>query len=361
MKVLFVTHQLAFNIFGGAEVQMLKTKEHLERLGVYVKLFDMWNDKIEDYDILHLFSPGLFPYESLSLVRTARKKGVKAVISPIFWFSYKCMSMSSIKKRVAFHKIFWPLTRNIHRRYYTLAKLFNEADVLLPNSSAEMKQLIILFRVNPSKFVIVPNGVDPSFKLGDPSLFEKTYGLRDFILYVGRIDLRKNVLGLIRAFRKLNLNTKLVIIGKITEKAYYAKCQKEANKNVIFIGPFKHDDPLLRSAYSASQVVVLPSFYETPGLAALEGALAGSNIVITREGGTRDYFGDHAWYVDPFDLNSIAKAIKEAYLAPKSQELPKIIEEKFTWKNAALKTLQAYELLCGRNTVKNPALNLRRE
>jgi len=345
VKVIFVTHQLAFNYFGGAEVQMLKTKEYLERLGVDVKLFDMWNDRIADYDILHLFNPNSFPIESLSLIRTAHKKGVKTVISPIFWFSYKYISMTSIKRRVAFHRIFWPLIRNVHRRYYTLAKLFNEADILLPNSSAEMKQLIRLFRVDPSKFVIVPNGVDPSFKLGDPSLFEKTYGLRDFILYVGRINFQKNVLGLIKAFRKSNLNTKLVIIGKVVDKAYFAKCRKEADKDVIFMGSFKHNDPLLRSAYCASKVVALPSFYETTGLVALEGGLAGSNIVITREGGTYDYFGDYAWYVDPFDVKSIVKALKEAYITPKNQELSKIIEKKFTWKNAALKTFQAYRAI----------------
>ena len=60
-----------------------------------------------------------------------------------------------------------------------------------------------------------------------------------------------------------------------------------------------HDDPLLASAYAAARVFALPSWFETPGLAALEAALAGCAVVITPFGCTREYFGDRVEYARP--------------------------------------------------------------
>ena len=55
MKILFFAYPSAFQAPGGGEVLLLKTKEALESKGIFVKLFDQWNDKLKDYDILHVF------------------------------------------------------------------------------------------------------------------------------------------------------------------------------------------------------------------------------------------------------------------------------------------------------------------
>jgi glycosyltransferase involved in cell wall biosynthesis len=99
----------------------------------------------------------------------------------------------------------------------------------------------------------------------------------------------------------------------------------------------------LASAYAACKVFVLPSLYETPGLSALEAALAGANICITKEGATREYFSDFAFYCDPHDINSIREAIFKAYEASKSDKLRDHILKNFTWNRAAKATLEAYE------------------
>jgi hypothetical protein len=84
IKVLFYTEPTAFQIFGGAEIQMLKTKEYLERTSshVKVKFFDMFNDKLDDYDILHCFH---LRSECLSLCKLAKEMGLKVVLSTIYW------------------------------------------------------------------------------------------------------------------------------------------------------------------------------------------------------------------------------------------------------------------------------------
>jgi len=341
MKVAFVTHQLAFNLFGGAEVQMLKTKEHLEELGVAVKFFDMWRDRIEDFDIIHIFGPASFPYEAYVFAVKSRERGVKVAVSPIFWLSRRYYMRQSFKRHLLYGLLF-PLARKA-MKIRMVEKVLRVADVVLPNSKAETEHLTRLFSLDKSKMTVVPNAADPKFKHADPSLFTEKYGLEDFILFVGRIEDRKNVLNLIRAFRKADLDTNLVLIGRPLDSGYFEMCKREADGRVVFLGQLKHEDPMLPSAYKACKVVALPSYYETPGLVALEGALAGANVTVTMEGSTREYFGDHAWYVDPYSLDNIAKNLIEAYEAPKNGLLSRIVEEKFTWEKAAQKTLQAYE------------------
>src|SRR3989344_5792525 len=81
--------------------------------------------------------------------------------------------------------------------------------------------------------------------------FVKKYGLKDFVLYVGRIDSRKNVLVLIKIMNKLNLP--LVIIGNSLphQIGYYNMCRRIAKKNVYFLGKINHESSLLESAYAA--------------------------------------------------------------------------------------------------------------
>jgi glycosyltransferase involved in cell wall biosynthesis len=105
---------------------------------------------------------------------------------------------------------------------------------------------------------------------------------------------------------------------------------------------------LLASAYSACDVFVLPSQYETPGISALEAALAGAKIVITPFGGTRDYFGNNAVYVDPTSVEDIAKGIQTALGKGKDAELREHIRKEFTWNKVGEKTKQAYEHVLGR-------------
>ena len=84
------------------------------------------------------------------------------------------------------------------------------------------------------------------------------------------------------------------------------------------------------------------SNFETPGLVALEAGLAGCNIVITNQGSTKEYFRNHAFYVNPSSITDLKKQLKIAFEQPKSSELKKIILENYTWDKVAEETLRAY-------------------
>ena len=77
-------------------------------------------------------------------------------------------------------------------------ELLGLADAILPNSRAEADQLVRLFGADPARIRVVPNGVEPRFADADPAIFRERMATGDFVLYVGRIEPRKNVLGLIR-------------------------------------------------------------------------------------------------------------------------------------------------------------------
>ena len=356
MKVLYITHQLAFNLFGGAEVQLLKTMDYINTNfeDISVKLYDMQQDKIEDFDIVHIFNPTGFPYESFRIASFAKQKNIKVVVSPIY-YEHSELDKSYHKKPILFFWNTFLLYRKILLKstlfqyvdpYRWLESLFKISDIILPNTQDELNSLYTRFiNIAENKCYVIPNGVDGQFETGDSSLFKKTYNLENFILFIGRIEPRKNIVRLIKAFRNSGLNTCLVIIGKIADQSYFEKCKLEANENVIFLPPINNDIGLLTSAYKAAKVVALPSFYETPGLVALEGGLAGANVVITEIGGTREYFGDYAWYINPIDENSIRMALISAYNTPKNSNLSKRIQDKYTWENVAKKTVQAYRLI----------------
>ena len=133
----------------------------------------------------------------------------------------------------------------------------------------------------------MPNGVLPSVGSASPEFFFRRCGTFPFVLSVGRIEPRKNTLGLIQAAGRLELP--LVIVGEAPPgfERYEVECRRAADDRAIWLGRLEHDDPLLASAYAAARVFALPSWFETPGLAALEAALAGCSVV------------DHALRVDP--------------------------------------------------------------
>ena len=62
----------------------------------------------------------------------------------------------------------------------------------------------------------------------------------------------------------------------------------------------------------------------------------------TDRGYTRDYFGDMAWYCDPYDNRSIRRAVEAAHAAPVCQKLRDHVLANFTWAHTAAETLKAY-------------------
>ena len=104
-----------------------------------------------------------------------------------------------------------------------------------------------------------------------------------------------------------------------------------------FLGELQGAD--LRNAYAAARTHALISFYETPGLASLEAAIAGNTIVASDRGSPREYFGDQAFYCQPIDLDSIKAALSQAYRTEPDPALKARVLRDFNWRKTAEATL----------------------
>ena len=342
IRVLFNTSPGAFKNTGGGEIQLLKTKEYLKEEGVRVEILGRMNAKeISEFDVFHNFN---IHRDCFGAVKRAKKAGLAIAISTIYWPSWQF----NIKGGMKFSgKIKSSAAGAINKFDFAgiskVRKMLGMADVLLPNSKSEAEILRNDFGAKGGEINVVHNGVEKRFKSGKPGLFREKYGLDKFVLYVGRIEPRKNVLGLIKAMKGTDIP--LVIVGESHTQHgdYFKECKKEAGGNVKFIGKVPHDSEMLASAYAATRVFALPSWYETPGLAALEAALAGANIVITKEGCTREYFGNLVSYVNPVDTADVREKIMREFEKPMSRKLQEHVEENFLWERTAQETISAYK------------------
>lgn len=340
MRVVFYAYPSAFQNPGGGEIQLLKTKEALQRKGVEVKLFNQWQDSFDDFDILHVFGS---VKDCLGLMHSAKNKGLKIALSTIFWSSFKRSFFESARIKTRAELALRHLTKLLVPVFPSgRRKMMALADILLPNSRAEVVQLKRLFALPERKMQVVANGVDEWFKNARKDIFVAKFGLSDFVLAVGRIEPRKNQLNLIKALS--DFDKELVIIGNPVSdyQDYYRTCKKEAGRRVHFLGGMAQDDPLLASAYTACAVFVSPGWFETPGLAALEAGLAGAKLAVTKYGCTREYFLDLVEYFDPSNIKDIRRAIAAELKTDTSRRLQEHILYHYTWDKVAESTLAAY-------------------
>jgi len=342
MKILYIAHPLAFQLYGGSEFQLEKYYEILKK-SFSIKLFDPFKDDFSEFNIIHNFT--LNP-DMGSMLEFAKSKGLKIITNANYWNLEKIVwnnkdfplikrmgyvLSSKLAKTGLFDWLFSVLNPSLVY-LYGQKKILNLSDVIIANSYSEKNLLIKDFKIKPEKIKVVYNGVDEEFKYGNPDLFFKKYGMKDFVLYTGRIEPKKNILALIKAAKKLQLP--LVIIGNYNLKypKYLESVKKEIKNSKILILPYmKHDSEMLRSAYKACKVFALVSFGESPGLSALEAGLAGANLVVTEIGSTKEYFSNFAFYVNPSSQKDIENKLKQAFEKEKNNKLSKHIEKHYLW------------------------------
>jgi len=340
-SVLFHAPSAVFQAPGGGENQLVQTGRHLEAEGIRVRLFSAWADRLEDARLLHLFG---MSREGLELARVARARGVPVVLSPICWIEPGAIAaLASGPARRVFDRAKWTLKTAVPRWPSWRRALLELADAILPNSHAEARQLVRYFGSRPQCIHVVPNGVLPRFAGASAELFRSAQGEDDFVLFVGRIEPRKNVLGLIRAVRQEGLPLMVVGAPPPGHEDYAATCRRLGGTTVRWLGAIDHDDPRLASAYAAARVFALPSWFETPGLAALEAALAGAAVVITPLGCTREYFGDRVEYARPDRPADLRRAIERAWVKGADPRLAADIRAHYLWSNVARRTAEVYD------------------
>lgn len=338
---------------GGGEVQLVELARALGRRGLNVHAGWDASAKLEGVDLLHLIGSAA---SHIPLLERARRSGAAVVLSPVAWFDLASRWHASDGWLDRLRGVAGFVARSMPWRWPDWrSRLYRSVDLLMPNSQAEAWQLQCLFGVAAERMTVVPNAADPGMATAPAELFERHYGLRDFVLYAGRLEPRKNVHGLLRALRDTNLP--LVVLGDAVpgKRRYAERLRALAGRQVTFLPRIEHGHPLLASAYAACRCLVLSSWFETPGLVALEAAMSGTPLVLTLRGSAREYFGPLARYVRPDDLAGIRRAVCEAFHQPRSARLAEHVRSFFTWDRAAAVTIDGYRRalrLAGRHAVR---------
>lgn len=240
-------------------------------------------------------------------------------------------------------------------------------DKIITDSQCSKKDIVRLLKIPENKVEVVYLGKSKEFMpIKDISIInelkEKYKLYNDFILYVGTIEPRKNISGLIRAYRTLkdlypDFAYKLVIGG---EKGWlYSDIFNLVKKlsllnDVIFLGFIPNNElPVL---YNAAKVFVYPSLYEGFGLPVLEAMACGTPVVTSNTSSLPEIVGDAGILVDPLDDKALAQAINRILidsefrnnLISKGKERAKL----FSWEKTAERTMEVYKKILKTNKLR---------
>lgn len=207
------------------------------------------------------------------------------------------------------------------------------------------RQLQSSFGVPCDKMKTVYLGVDAAIADAKASAFVSCYGLKEFVLQVGRISTRKGQARLIRAMRGTNLP--LVFVGPLDGSdpvgcREFLKLVEANSAQCHFLGPIYQRD-VLYGAYHAARVHVLPSIGEFPGLVNLEAALGRATVVAGDAPEVREYLGELPIYCDPLSLKDIRSKVLAAWERPQNDSLRDLVLRRFTWAHTSAELVKQYE------------------
>ncbi|MHC4859826.1 MAG: glycosyltransferase family 4 protein [Planctomycetota bacterium] len=240
-----------------------------------------------------------------------------------------------------------------YRRY--IRRAVTRADRVIAVSEATRRDVIELFGVEASRVAVVHEGAPSSFPvLSEAEWAEARRRLRipeRFLLFVGTLEPRKNLVRLLGAFRRvaarLRNSLTLVIAGRL---GWSYGPILEAVEHTRRIAPVVLTGfvptSLRNTLYSRAAAVVLPSLYEGFGLPVLEAFTGGAPVVAGDAGALREVAGDAALFADPRDEESIAERIVQA---TEDEDLRGEMIERgrrrvalFSWDRASRETFEVY-------------------
>lgn len=296
------------------------------------------------FDLTHLYSlPDAFA--SFQNFLAAQRAGLRVVTTAIYWNSTRYVTqglkLAELPDAGAAAEHAAQLrAATLEAEQALLRAIYRASDVLIALSPSEADALVNDFGVARERVVVAWCGTETRYASASPNLFRQKFGLNDFVLCVGRVDASKNQFSLIRALRNEKLD--LVLAGGSLAPEYLEQCRHVAGANVHFLPSLFEQE--LASAFAAARVHALASWLEVVGLVTLEAAVAGANVVLTREHGARDYVGALGWYCDAADEASIRRAVLDAYHTPRQTKLREHLLNTFTWEKHAEAVHQAYTL-----------------
>jgi glycosyltransferase involved in cell wall biosynthesis len=229
------------------------------------------------------------------------------------------------------------------------------AKKVIVDSEATKKDLIKTFRIPVEKVEVIYPGIDP--ELGPvtdadirTAVVEK-YGISaPYILHIGTIQPRKNLIRLIDSFIDSGVDQQLVLAGKIGWLAEPISSKLQGMKpsdreRILVAGYIAEEDK--GALISAAEALVFPSLYEGFGFPLVEANVCGTPVLASNSSSLPEVAGDAALLVDPLDQMAIGHGISQILTDEKLRQ--NLVEagiknaRRFSWETAAARILDVLE------------------
>lgn len=290
--------------------------------------FSLWRNSIDVYHALGFVLPLFLKQKIISVV----------TIADMTFFSHP---QHHTRMKQVYFKCMIPQSLRRAKKVITI-------------SDNTKKDIINVININANKIKTIYLGVDARFypqeKETVNAILEKYKIASPYILFVGMLEPRKNVEGLLQAFAMLKDKRKhnLIIVGKKgwRYEELFKLAQEEGIRNdVVFAGYVPDED--LPGLYAGATCFVYPSFYEGFGIPIVEAMACGCPVITSNNSSMQEIAGDAAVLVDPYNKEEIKDAIGSIInnkgLRGEKQRKGLINATKFQWNFMAEETIKVYK------------------
>jgi glycosyltransferase involved in cell wall biosynthesis len=260
--------------------------------------------------------------------------------------------------------LLWPQTHTQHlarRARWRLPLMARRADAIIVPSQSVKTEVCEHLGIDDSTITVIPEAPRSSFwQVADTLAVRRRLNINDdFILFVGTIEPRKNLLTLVRAFeavlRNRSCDMQLVVVGNegwMTSELHDFLKTAAVSERVKFVGYLGDED--LRALYSSCRAFIYPSLYEGFGLPLLEAMACGAPVITSDIPSIRETVGDVAVLVSPTNVDELARGIARLLENRVEREERSVAGKqhaaKFSWEKAAAATLNVYREVSRKRT-----------
>lgn len=295
MRIAFLLGCITFSPSNGVLSQAMTWKNGLEILGDEVILVNPWYPcDWSSFDAIIIFGYSNYASSFINFLYTVNSNIVIApILDPVH-----SVTMLKLFARCGNTKL------HITNSYHSLFSVKKKIKLVLVRSEFEKRYISDVFNIPSYKCVIVPLAHSDSCV----DIYHQSVDRERMCLHISLLcDHRKNVRRLIDAAKKYRFP--LILAGKLRNK------QEEELLNswiggdylIKYLGFVSEEEK--KELYSKAKVFALPSIQEGVGIVALDAAASGCDIVLTELGGPKEYYNGMVKLVNPYDVDSIGRAV----------------------------------------------------
>ncbi len=262
----------------------------------------------------------------------------------------------------------YPKTFTISTKLYfflLFRKSLRICDKIIAVSNVTKKDMVSYYAIPEEKVAVIHSGISSVYKAPGNEETKKEimskYNLPErYILFVGALSPRKNVVNILKAYKaylqeqQKKESVKLVLVGKkawLYDDIFSFISKNKMEEHVLFLDYVPENDVV--TLYSNAELFLFPSLYEGFGFPVLEAMACGTPVITSNISSLPEVAGHAAILVNPENVEEIKEAMIKIGSNPKLREdlikKGKNQVKKFTWKEAAEKTIQVYHELGKQN------------